>query len=269
MPSATTPSEDKGIPARTWRLSERLTAAGIDTGAPPLEAWRRLHDVEGPRATLIDLYALVAGERGLLPTELTAEERLALWKSVNADIWPGFETTGNSERGGDPIAVVDYDPAWPAAFESWRQRIAAVLGVVALRIEHVGSTAVPGLPAKPHLDIQVIVADIGQESSYVPPLTTLDLQLRSRDDLHRYFRPVVGRPRDVHVHVCPLRSEWERDHLLFRDYLRAHPDARDAYAATKRAAALTWFDDRVGYTDAKSEIILDILDAARQWVATP
>ena len=132
-----------------------------------------------------------------------------------------------------------------------------------------GSTSVPGLLAKPTVDIQVSVTDVSDEDSYVPALAAIGLQLRSRDDFHRYFRPFAGQPREVHVHVCAAGSAWEREHLLFRNYLRDHPEARDAYADAKRKALEVWSDDRLAYTEAKGEAILDILDAATRASATP
>ena len=137
----------------------------------------------------------------------------------------------------------------------------------ALRIEHVGSTSVPGLPAKPVIDIQVSVASLHDEDSYVPPCQAAGLQLRSRDDGHRFFRPPAGRPRDVHVHVCAAGSSWERGHLLFRDFLRADRAGQDAYAAMKLQTASRWRDDRMGYTEAKNDLILDLLDQAERWAA--
>jgi GrpB-like predicted nucleotidyltransferase (UPF0157 family) len=86
--------------------------------------------------------------------------------------------------------------------------------------------------------------------------------VRSRDDLHRYFRPFPRVPRDVHVHVCRVGSTWEQEHLRFRDYLREHPEARDAYSRAKLAAATRWADDGYAYTDAKSDVILQLLAAA-------
>jgi GrpB-like predicted nucleotidyltransferase (UPF0157 family) len=71
----------------------------------------------------------------------------------------------------------------------------------------------------------------------------------------------------VHVHVCTAGSRWERAHLLFRDYLRANPPACDAYAAMKREAAVRWQDDGLAYTEAKSDLILDLLDQAERWAA--
>ena len=218
--------------------------------------------------TVIDLYELVARPRGLAAHELPAEERHALARAVMPDVWPGFATTDGSARSGDVIRIVAYDARWPAAFDAWRARVEQVLGDIALRIEHVGSTSVPGLDAKPIVDIQVSVADMAAEPLYVEPLATLGVQLRSRDDLHRYFRPFPGRPRDVHVHVCDRGSAWERDHLLFRDYLRSSPGARLRYAAAKREAAALWSDDGIAYTDAKSSVILDLQDEAEQWAAS-
>jgi GrpB-like predicted nucleotidyltransferase (UPF0157 family) len=250
--------------ART--LTERLAGAGVRSDDQPLMTWRRLRQIEGRHTTIIDLYRLVAEPRGLQPHELPLQERQALARSAMPFVWPEFAITVGSDRS-DPIAVVQYDVQWPARFAAWRALIAEHLGPTARRIEHVGSTAVPGLAAKPTVDIQVSVGDMADEKCYVPALEEAGLQLRSRDDLHRYFRPFPGRPRDVHVHVCDLGSAWEREHLLFRDYLRVHDDARDAYARAKRAAALVWNDDGWGYTDAKSDIILAILAAAEEWAA--
>jgi GrpB-like predicted nucleotidyltransferase (UPF0157 family) len=218
----------------------------------------------GRAVTVIDLYRLAAEPRGLQAHELPREERLALARSVMSVVWPGWEITDGSERT-DRITVVDYDDAWTVRFEYWRDRIARMLGPIACQIEHVGSTSVPGLPAKPIVDIQVSVADMEDESAYVPALEVVGVQLRSRDSLHRYFRPFPGQPRDVHVHVCNVGSEWEREHLLFRDYLRSHPEGASRYAQVKWEAARRWADDGWAYTDAKSEVVVGILDSAELW----
>jgi GrpB-like predicted nucleotidyltransferase (UPF0157 family) len=112
------------------------------------------------------------------------------------------------------------------------------------------------------IDIQVSVDDLADEDAYVPALEQLGLRLRSRDEFHRFFRPPASQPRDVHVHVCQSGTAWEAEHLRFRDYLRRDPQARDAYARVKRQAAKDWADDRMAYTDAKSEVILQILAQA-------
>ena len=258
----------RGHSVSVWNdrsLAARLSAAGVPQDATPLDAWRRLREVEGPYATVIDLYGLVGRRRGLPPNELPLPERVALARSVMGDAWPGFMQVEGSERSGDAIRIVEYDPEWPLVYQQWRAVVTASLGDTARRIEHVGSTSVPGLPAKPIIDIQVSVDDLFDESGYLLQLEGAGLQLRSRDDWHRYFRPFPGRPRVVHVHVCPTGSQWERAHLLFRDYLRTHPEACDAYAAAKRKAASLWADDGVAYTDAKTEVILTLLDAAERW----
>jgi len=103
------------------------------------------------------------------------------------------------------------------------------------------------------------------EDRYVPACEAAGLQLRFRDDQHRYFQPPPRRPRDVHVHVCQQGSDWERLHLLFRDYLRASAAAREAYAAAKREAAGLWADQGAAYTEAKSGVILGILSRAEVW----
>jgi GrpB-like predicted nucleotidyltransferase (UPF0157 family) len=248
-------------------LDQRLHNSGIEASTEPLVAWHQLRQIEGGRATVIDLYRLVSGPRGLQPHELPLEERLELARSAMPFVWPGFTLTAGSERY-DPIRVVDYDPSWPARFQGWRKRLSRELGQAAVRIEHVGSTAVADLAAKAVVDIQVSVVDITDEDSYVRSVERSGLQLRSRDGLHRYFRPPIAAPRDVHVHVCNAGSNWEREHLLFRDYLRIDQSARKAYAQTKLAAAQVWADDGWAYTDAKSEVILDILELAEQWAAT-
>lgn len=246
-------------------LDARLATAGVIPGTPPQDAWRRLRAVEGARATVIDLYALVARARGLDAERLPLAERIALARSVMPQVWPGFAITASSERSADPIRIVEYDPGWPARFTQWERAIRAGLGGAARRVEHVGSTSVPGLPAKPIIDVQVSVIDLDDESLYVPQLERAGVQLRSRDDWHRYFRPFPGQPRAVHVHVCAEGSAWEREHLLLRDYLRTDPEARAAYAAVKRDAATVWADDHYAYTDAKSEVVLAILGQAEQW----
>src|SRR5579859_532209 len=132
-------------------LSERLLRAGISPDADPVVTWLRLHEVEGARATVVDLYSLVSEPKGLEPHELPLEERKRLARAVAPTFWPGFQVTEGSERF-DPIKVVDYDPEWAQRFQLWRGLIAEALKPTALRIDHVGSTSVPGLAAKPIVD---------------------------------------------------------------------------------------------------------------------
>jgi GrpB-like predicted nucleotidyltransferase (UPF0157 family) len=250
---------------RTRTLADRLAAAGVTDTAEPMEAWLKLHAAEGSRATVIDLYELTAAPRGLAAHELPRSERFALARQAMAHTWPGFSVTDGSDRPAMPIVVTDYDPAWPQRYAQWRSRIATALGAAALGIEHVGSTSVPGLAAKPIVDIQVSVASLTDEARYVAQLEGVGLVLRSRDDLHRYFRPPAREAREVHVHVCAAGRQWERDHLLFRDYLRSEPAACRTYAGAKRANVRRWNDDGWAYTEAKTSVILDILARAGAW----
>jgi GrpB-like predicted nucleotidyltransferase (UPF0157 family) len=130
------------------------------------------------------------------------------------------ELVGGQEKR--EIRVVAYDPAWPAAFERERRRIVDAVGPVARRVDHVGSTAVPGLVAKPIIDIDLSVPDADGEDAYLPALERAGYVLRVRQPGHRMVRtPDLG----VQVHICTAGSEWERRHLLFRDWLRR--DAAD------------------------------------------
>jgi GrpB-like predicted nucleotidyltransferase (UPF0157 family) len=261
QPGPAAPIPEAAAPA----LADRLAAAGVNGRSDPVQAWRQLRAAEGRRATLIDLYQLVAAAQGMAAHQLPREQRRQLAEFAVAEDWPGFSIATGSDRRLDPIEVIDYDSAWPGRYQQWKQRLTNALGSAAVRMEHVGSTAVPGLPAKPVIDIQISVADLHDEPQYAPQLESAGVQLRSRDELHRYFRPFPGQPREVHVHVCAAGSTWEREHLLFRDYLRAHPATRDAYAEAKKAAARAWPDDRWAYTEAKTGTILDILDGAEKW----
>ena len=232
----------------------------------PFGAWCRRRAAEGPSVTLIDLYAAVAAERGLAPDELPLAERNRLRDLALPVMWPGFAFVAGRDRAAEPVTVVPYDSAWAGRFQSWRQRLADVLPA-ARRIDHVGSTAVPGLAAKPVVDVQVSLADPSSEDEYVPQLAIVGLELRSRDDEHRYFRPFSGIPREVQVHVCRSGSTWESSHVLFRDYLRDAAAARDVYQAAKLEAAARWRDDRVAYADAKTDVILRLMQAAEVWAA--
>lgn len=248
-------------------LADRLRSVGLDPAAfgEPGDAWRRLHARFGPRITLIDRYALEAAHRGIHRDQLDADTRARIRAETLRAQFPGIEFTTDSERADGAIELAAYDGRWPERFAAWRARLAAALGAAAIRVEHVGSTAVPGLAAKPIIDIQVSVADTEDEVTYVPAVENAGAQLRARDPGHRYFRPPPDRPREVHIHVCEAGSAWERNHLLFRDYLRAHPTARDAYAELKRELARRYPDDRLAYTDAKAGFIFDALDAAETW----
>lgn len=250
-------------------LRHRLETVGVDLEdlGDPQVAWEQLHERYGRRATLLDRYALEAAQRGVAADELEPELRARLTVEVLRAHDPEWELVKGSERvQRDPVEVVAYDPSWAIRFDVWRDRLRDSLGWVARRIEHIGSTAVSGLDAKPVIDIQVSVDDPSDEASYVPVIEELGVSLRSRErEGHRYFRPAGARKRTVQIHVCQSGSEWERTHLLFRDFLRAEPAAREAYASLKRELAHRYRDDRIAYTEGKTGYILDTMQEAYRW----
>ncbi len=252
-------------------LTRRLADVGLAPGdfGEPAQAWCRLYECFGRRVTLIDRHALEAARRGMRPDQLDRDERDRLTQDVFSVQYPGLEVVPGSERpAADPIELVPFREEWAASFAEWRERLGRGLGEAAVRIEHVGSTAVPGLPAKPVVDVQVSVRDVEDERSYAQAIDSLGVAFRSREPGHRYFRPAADRPRTVHIHVCTMGGEWEREHLLFRDYLRADPASRSRYAQLKRELAERYWDDRLAYTEGKTGFILDTLDHARTWAET-
>jgi GrpB-like predicted nucleotidyltransferase (UPF0157 family) len=175
------------------------------------------------------------------------------------------ERDGNLDRvlvGGRerrPIVIVEHDPAWPARFDFERGRIRRALGARARRIEHIGSTAVPGLAAKPIVDVLATVADADQEGDYLPALQAAGYELRVRESGHRMLR--TGE-HDVHVHVWADSDREVERHLRFRDRLRDSRRDRDAYEGLKRRLAGREWNDMNEYAEAKTELIDEILARA-------
>jgi GrpB-like predicted nucleotidyltransferase (UPF0157 family) len=166
------------------------------------------------------------------------------------------------------VVVVDYDLAWPAWFEAQADRIRAAIGGAALAIEHVGSTAVPGLPAKPVIDINLAVADAADEAAYAPALEAAGYRLIIRQPEWNEHRMFKGRDPEVNLHVyavgCP-----ELDRVrLFRDWLRASAEDRVLYAQTKRALAARDWSHVQDYADAKTEVVAQIMTRAQTWAGT-
>jgi GrpB-like predicted nucleotidyltransferase (UPF0157 family) len=166
-----------------------------------------------------------------------------------------------TQPGPSPaIEVVDYDPAWPDRFAAIRDRIAPALGPIAV-IEHVGSTAVPGLAAKPVIDIDVVVPDSAAIPAAIKALEGLgyehlgELGVRDREA----FRRPPGTERH-NLYVCPAGGEGLRNHLALRDHLRSHPEAVEAYGALKRRLA-TEAPDIDAYVIAKTDLIVSFLRA--------
>ena len=157
--------------------------------------------------------------------------------------------------------VVDYDPEWPVRFEAIRARIAPALGPLALSIEHVGSTSVPGLAAKPVIDIDVVVADASAIPAAVRALKALGyehlgpLGIAGRE---AFRRPPGTEPHNLYV--CPAGSQGLRNHLALRNHLRTHPEAVEAYGALKRRLA-DEAPDIDAYVVGKTDLIISFLRA--------
>lgn len=189
-----------------------------------------------------------------------------------------------------PIVICTPDPAWPSAYARMRAAVRAAAGGHVERIEHIGSTAVPGLAAKPIIDVMVGVADdalidvaaepeveVGGEADIEPagPASHVDL-VQALQRIGFVYRSINGIPgrlffrrRDVvpgqHIHLVRTGSAFWVRHLLFRDYLRAHPDEVTAYAALKRRLAAVHGSDRMAYTEAKSDFITACEARAHRW----
>lgn len=164
------------------------------------------------------------------------------------------------ERG--VIRIAPYDPEWPRVYAAERQRLAAAVSRLFLDIQHVGSTAVPGLAAKPIIDIAAAVRDFDEAAACVAPIVALGYTYHGENGIARRHYFVGGSPTLFHLHVLEARGLDWHEHLLFRDYLCDHPEAVAEYARLKRDLAQRYAGDRAGYTDAKAPFIRCILALA-------
>jgi GrpB-like predicted nucleotidyltransferase (UPF0157 family) len=154
----------------------------------------------------------------------------------------------------EAIEIVEYDPEWPARYSRERSPLLTVL-IEAVDIQHIGSTAVPGMAATPVIDIMVAVPRLGPAEEYLDRLATLGYQhRRAKHDRARLFFWKVG-TRSHHVHIVAAGSAEYRQHMRFRDYLLAHPAAAQDYIALKRMLAAQYGSDRDGYALAKTAFI--------------
>jgi GrpB-like predicted nucleotidyltransferase (UPF0157 family) len=171
------------------------------------------------------------------------------------------------DRFDPAIDVAPHHPEWVGEFEREAAAIRNVLSDVLLRIEHVGSTAVPGLPAKPIIDIQVSVGDIEERESFVRPLERIGYLFApdpDSPDYHFLGKP-RERPRRYHVHVCAAGSGEEIRHLVVRDFLRSHSEEAAKYADLKRELARRTHQDRLAYIEGKEPFMRDLEQRAVAW----
>jgi GrpB-like predicted nucleotidyltransferase (UPF0157 family) len=171
-------------------------------------------------------------------------------------------TIGELKPLSNPILIVNYDPRWPELFAREAERLRSVLGNRALRIEHVGSTSVPGLAAKPIIDLLLVVADSADEEAYSPSLTAAGYMLKIRESNWYEHRLFKGPDTDINLHVfSPNCPEIDRM-LLFRDWLRGNAADRDLYARTKRTLARQNWKYVQNYADAKTSVVEEIITRA-------
>lgn len=165
------------------------------------------------------------------------------------------------------VVVVDHDPTWPLLFEQERELIVARCPWVR-RVEHIGSTAVPGLPAKPTIDVLAVVGD-AELPPCVPAFGELGYQHVAQsfaeDPQHLFFHRLRGGERTHHLHVVTASSPLTERYLLFRDYLRAHPRESARYADFKQDLAGRFAGERDRYVDAKPPFVDALIERARRW----
>jgi GrpB-like predicted nucleotidyltransferase (UPF0157 family) len=159
-------------------------------------------------------------------------------------------------RGWRAVAIEDYDPSWVERFEAVHALLREALGDLVLDVQHVGSTSVPGLAAKPIVDVDLLLEDTADESRYLPALEQRGYLLVLREPWWHGHRMLVDTAEDVHLHVWPRGAPEPVRHRLFRDWLRSHPEDRELYASTKRRLAGEIPDQ--DYTLAKNEVIDEI-----------
>ena len=162
------------------------------------------------------------------------------------------------------VRLVPYDATWPLEFAAEADRIERVCSGLQLKLEHIGSTAVPDLSAKPVIDILAGRPANVPGSAYVAAFRQLGYEHKGAFGIpgRNYFRK--GTPRTHHVHMVSWTSEFWRDHVLFRDYLRAHPEIAREYETIKRELAAMYLQDKEKYTDAKGPFVRSIVRRARE-----
>lgn len=162
------------------------------------------------------------------------------------------------------VRVVPYDPEWPRLFRAEARRLIACLAPHSIVLEHTGSTSVIGLTAKPVLDILAGLVDGASIDAYIERLVGCDYVHRGEQGIpgREFFRR--GEPRAYHIHLTRIGSQFWREHLAFRDYLRTHSATRDEYARLKLELAAKFPHDRAAYIDGKSPFVQTVLAIAMQ-----
>jgi GrpB-like predicted nucleotidyltransferase (UPF0157 family) len=240
--------------ADSGAVTDRLARAGATVVAPPtLTPWQSLNArLDGPGGLHLTVFADARDEPA---------------RRTEAELMVG--RVGPRELLNAPVLLVEADPTWPETAARLLADVRAALGDRALLVEHVGSTSVPGLAAKPVIDLVLAVADPADEQSYVDALTARGYELRVREpDWHEHRMLRLDEPR-VNLHVFALGSVEIDRMLLFRDHLRADPDDRALYERTKRGLARRSWEVVQHYADAKGPVVEDIVARATRRTALP
>lgn len=168
-----------------------------------------------------------------------------------------------------PVKIADYDPRWPVIYEEEKHHILEVVEDIVVRIEHIGSTAVSNLGAKTTIDIMVAVNRLSDAEKCIEPLKSIGYEYVPEHEAsvpeRRYFRK--GDPpkeQHYHLHMVELKSDFWKRHLLFRDYLRTHPETAQRYYELKKRLANEHGSDREGYTEAKTSFIETVVARANE-----
>jgi GrpB-like predicted nucleotidyltransferase (UPF0157 family) len=171
-------------------------------------------------------------------------------------------TVGDLTEHNATIELAEYDPEWPRLFEREATRIRAALGSKAVQVDHVGSTSVPGLAAKPLIDIILVVADSSTEDAYVPELESAGYTLRIREPEWYEHRLFKGPDTNVNLHVFSEGCEEIARMLAFRDHMRSNDADRELYERSKRELAAREWEFVQDYADAKTEVVKEIVARA-------
>lgn len=163
------------------------------------------------------------------------------------------------------VKLYDYNPNWEVQFTKEKRRILNALGDHVLGIEHIGSTSIQGLKAKPVIDILVGVCDLAELPQFVQPLLEIDFEYVPKPEWkdRAFFRRGLWRQGTCHLHICEIGSNEWKEKLLFRDYLRLHPEAAAEYASLKERLASKYEFDRSTYTKSKEPFIQTIIEKAK------
>jgi GrpB-like predicted nucleotidyltransferase (UPF0157 family)/prolyl-tRNA editing enzyme YbaK/EbsC (Cys-tRNA(Pro) deacylase) len=297
----TTHSAKAAAEAVTCDLSQivkSLLFTGCQTGrailvlvsGPNRADTQRLSEIVGEKVRLADAEQVLSVTGypvgAVPPVGLTAEPFTIIDEdlSLQADVWisggsdhalakvpyqslidlTGGKVTPINRSLAKPIIIMPYDPKWPALYQAERKQIQAAIGQYLKEIEHIGSTAVPGLNAKPIIDIMGGVSTLGDAPAFIPPLEKMGYRYVPEFEMQMPERRYLTRTDEgrvmVHLHLVETSTPFWHNQLAFRDRLISDTNLRDAYGALKTGLSLKFGNDRVGYTDAKSDFIREALN---------